>query len=78
MKPKLLTIAEASKRLNVSGTTLRRMIRTGEFPPPVRRNSRWVRVPASDIENYLTKLAERRQTEQPRHQADTTGRQLET
>lgn len=52
----LLRVPEACKRLEISARTLRRMIAAGEFPQPVRRNRRWVRVPASDIEDYFEKL----------------------
>jgi excisionase family DNA binding protein len=57
--PELLTITEASKKLKVSVRTLRQMIRTGEFPAPVRRNSRWVRIPESDVIDYQTRLLKR-------------------
>ncbi|HWG41536.1 MAG TPA: helix-turn-helix domain-containing protein [Gemmataceae bacterium] len=58
---KMLTLTQAAKRAMVSVTTLRRMIRDGEFPQPVRRNRRWVRVPATDVETYLKNLEARRQ-----------------
>jgi excisionase family DNA binding protein len=59
--PELLTYAEAAKRLDITPRTLRRMVNSGEFPEPVRRNQRWVRIPDSDINEYLTKLIDSRQ-----------------
>jgi excisionase family DNA binding protein len=52
----LLKVPEACKRLEISARTLRRMIASGEFPQPVRRNRKWVRIPAHDIDKYFEKL----------------------
>ena len=56
----LLTVAEASRRRQVNPRMLRRIIAAGEFPEPVRRNRRWVRIPADDVEAYVNKLIDRR------------------
>lgn len=61
---KLLTLAQAARRVFVSVATLRRMMREGSFPQPIRRNKRWIRVPAKDVEDYLRRLDEQR-TQQP-------------
>jgi excisionase family DNA binding protein len=52
----LLTVRQAARRLAVSERTFRRMLASGEFPQPVRRNRRWVRVPAQHVEEYLSNL----------------------
>jgi excisionase family DNA binding protein len=59
--PELLTISEACQKLEISERTFRRMVSAGEFPQPVRRNRRWVRVPRTDIQEYLNKLVSRRE-----------------
>jgi excisionase family DNA binding protein len=58
---RLLTLDQAAKRIGVSARTLRGMVNSGEFPAPIRRNRRWVRVPENDIKKYLESLEERRQ-----------------
>jgi excisionase family DNA binding protein len=56
----LLTVAEVCEKLGVTDRTFRRMVASKEFPEPIRRNRRWVRVPAQDLAGYLAKLKERR------------------
>ncbi len=58
----LLTIGQACKQMDISERTFRRMVASGEFPPPIRRNRRWVRVPAQDVRDYQNKLLDSRQT----------------
>ena len=65
MAQKLLTIDQTCRRLDVSERTFRRMVADHEFPQPVRRGARWVRVPASDVDAYLAKLLERRPAPTP-------------
>lgn len=57
----LLTIRQVCNRLDIGEKTLRRMIANGEFPQPIRRNCRWVRIPVEDVQEYLNKLMDRRQ-----------------
>jgi excisionase family DNA binding protein len=57
---RMLTMTQAARRLGLSVKTLQGMIKTGEFPQPVRRNSRWIRVPVADIEEYLRGLEAKR------------------
>jgi len=59
----LLTIGEVCKRLDISEKTYRRMIEAGEFPKPIRRNKRWVRIPVTDVIAYKNKLLESRQVQ---------------
>jgi len=61
---KLLTLTQAAKRVGISTKTLRLEIKAGRFPRPLKRNSRWVRVPETDVENYLKRLEEQRSTPQ--------------
>jgi predicted DNA-binding transcriptional regulator AlpA len=63
--PKLLTLTQAAKRVGISIKTLRLEIKAGRFPRPVKRNSRWVRVPETDVESYLKQLSEQRSNPQP-------------
>ncbi len=60
LETKLLTVPQACRQLGVSDRTFRRMVASGEFPQPIRRNRRWVRVPASDIEQFLSQLVNHR------------------
>jgi excisionase family DNA binding protein len=60
-----LKFATAARRLGVSERTLRAMIRSGEFPAPLRRNSRWIRIPSEDVEAYLRGLEAKRKQQQP-------------
>ena len=59
-QPALLTLAEAARLLGTAKRTLRKMIAAGEFPKPVRRNHRWVRVPVEDIYSYIDRIKEAR------------------
>jgi predicted site-specific integrase-resolvase len=60
---RLLTLHMAARRIGVSLATLRAMIRAGEFPQPIRRNARWLRVPPEWVEEYLGKLLDTAQVE---------------
>lgn len=56
---KLLTSKQVAKAIGVTPRTLSRMVCTGEFPEPIRRNSRWVRWTSTDLDSYLSKLIAR-------------------
>ena len=60
---RLLTLAQAARRIGVSQRTLQAMVRAGEFPHPVRRNARWLRVPLQDVVEYLDRLEQNRQVQ---------------
>lgn len=64
----LLTLPQAAKRLGISCKTLRGEIKAGRFPKPIRRNARWLRVPAQDVENFLKRLEQERHNPQPTEQ----------
>jgi len=55
----LLDIKEVGRLLAVCPRTVDRMVAAGELPPPVkvRTASRWY---LSDVNNYMTKLKEKR------------------
>lgn len=52
----LLTATECQKRLHVSRATFYRMIDSGEFPRPLKRNSHWARWKESDVTDFLDQL----------------------
>lgn len=52
---RLLTIEQTALRLGVTAKTLRKLVRLGQVPPPVRFNARLVRYKASDIEAALAR-----------------------
>lgn len=49
---RLLTIAAAAQRLDISPPTLRKLVRLGKLHP-IRRGKRWVRFRVQDIEAYI-------------------------
>ncbi len=57
---KLVSIAAACERMEMSERTFRRLLGTPGFPQPVRRSKRWVRIVEDDITNYLQALIEGR------------------
>lgn len=57
----LLTLPQAARRLTISRRTLERLIADGQFPHPVKIN-RSSRVLLSDLESYVSKLVQRRQS----------------
>jgi excisionase family DNA binding protein len=58
-RPQLLTLEQAAQVFAISRRTLERLIAGGDFPPPVKIG-RASRVLASDVENYLSGLSQRR------------------
>jgi excisionase family DNA binding protein len=62
---RLLTLTQAARQIRISVGTLREMMRNGQFPPPIRRNKRWVRVPEQDVKDYLARLDAERREQQP-------------
>lgn len=59
--PKLLTVREVARRLNIGTRTVWRWTASGELPAPVRmgKKGRVVRWPAAEIEKYLERVAPR-------------------
>lgn len=49
----LLTRPEVEARCRITRTTIYRLMRTGQFPEPIRIGPRSVRWPASEIEAWL-------------------------
>ena len=50
---RLLTRAEVEARCAITRTTVYRLMRTGEFPEPIRIGPRAVRWPAAEIEAWV-------------------------
>jgi len=62
--PTFISRRELTRRLGVGTTTLDRMIRSGEFPPPARIGLRRVAWPLPEVEAWIAaRLSER--AEQP-------------
>jgi excisionase family DNA binding protein len=52
VKPDLISIPEAARRVGVHADTLYRLCRTGQFPPAIQIGSRW-RVSVPRLERFL-------------------------
>ena len=52
VKPDLISIPEAARRVGVHSDTLYRLCRTGQFPPAIEIGSRW-RVSVPRLERFL-------------------------
>jgi excisionase family DNA binding protein len=52
VKPDLISIPEAARRVGVHSDTLYRLCRTGQFPPAIQIGSRW-RVSVPRLERFL-------------------------
>ncbi len=50
---KAYSICELSERLGVSESTIRRMVKRGEFPKPIQMSTRAVRWRESDVMEWL-------------------------
>jgi predicted DNA-binding transcriptional regulator AlpA len=50
------TIEDVAVALRVSTQTVARMVRRGEFPPPLRLSSHVIRWPAAAVNEYLESL----------------------
>jgi excisionase family DNA binding protein len=59
---RLLTLEQAAQMLAISKRTLERLIAGGEFSPPLKIG-RSSRVAAEDVESYLQRLQQRRNTQ---------------
>jgi excisionase family DNA binding protein len=55
---RVLTVAEVAAALGQGESTIRRQIRTGTCPYPVRRSGRRVLIPASTFRAWLGERAE--------------------
>lgn len=51
--PDLLTVAQVAERLSVCVRTVRRMVKNGRLPPPLRFSSKLVRWRRRDVDDYL-------------------------
>ena len=56
MHDRLITVADVCERLNISRAKLYRMMRNGEFPPPLKVGSQSVRWPQSELDEFLAEL----------------------
>jgi excisionase family DNA binding protein len=71
---KLLTLKECAERLNIIPRTLKRWISRKEFPPPIRKGTRWVRVPESVLDAWLQARAHDSAKSRPQgHTAEQPG-----
>ncbi len=59
---RLLRKSEVTERLGITGMTLYRWVKKGEFPPPLRLGERTTRWPESEIDEWI---ASRRSAEHP-------------
>jgi predicted DNA-binding transcriptional regulator AlpA len=50
------TIEDVAVTLRVSTQTVARMVKRGEFPPPLRLSSHVIRWPAAAVDEYLESL----------------------
>ena len=57
--PRLLTELEVCQTLGISKSTLRPMIRRGEFPEPLKLSSGTSRWPEQDVNDYVDRLPRR-------------------
>ena len=57
--PELLTEQEVCQMLGISKSTLRRMIRRGEFPEPRKLSPGTRRWPKQDVYHYIDRLPRR-------------------
>ena len=55
MTDRLLTRHEVEARCGIARTTVYRLMRTGEFPEPIRIGPRAVRWPSTEIETWISK-----------------------
>ena len=53
--PELMKLSEVAKALKVSHKTVRRYVRQGKLPSPLRLSTRALRFRAEDIQKFLTR-----------------------